>query len=247
MTPPTIIFIHGAWHDTSNFSPVIGILEPLGYPCITIAMPSTGGTIPTTDLTNDIAAIRHVVLKEVDAGKEVIVCSHSWGGIPTTNALDGLSISERSESGKVGGVVKIAFLCAFVVPVGTSLQDATGGMSYDGIAEDGFIPATHFGQKFYHDLDDAMASDLESKLKLQSVASFQTKATSAAHLVIPSIYLICEDDQIIPMFLQELMIADARKAGGIMEEERVFCGHSPFFKNPEFTASFLRRAAGENV
>lgn len=47
------------------------------------------------------------------------------------------------------------------------------------------------------------------------------------------------------MSMQESMIAEARKVGGIMDEERVFCGHSPFFKNPEFTANFVRRAAGE--
>lgn len=90
-----------------------------------------------------------------------------------------------------------------------------------------------------------MASHLKSKLKLRSVASFQAKATSAAHRVNPSVYLICEDDRGIPMSMQESMIAEARKVGGIMDEERVFCGHSPFFKNPEFTANFVRRAAGE--
>lgn len=92
-----------------------------------------------------------------------------------------------------------------------------------------------------------MASNLESRLKPQSVASFQVKAISEAHLVIPSVYLICEDDRAIPVNLQESMIAEARKAGGVMDEERVSCGHSPFFKNPEFTAEFLRRAAGEKL
>lgn len=103
-------------------------------------MPSTGGTIPTTDLVEDIAAIRKAVLKELDAGKEVVVCSHSWGGIPTTNALDGLSISERVKEGKKGGVMKLAFLCSFVVPNGTSLQGITGGDSYDSIVKVSISP-----------------------------------------------------------------------------------------------------------
>ncbi|KAF5878678.1 uncharacterized protein Bfra_000845 [Botrytis fragariae] len=143
-------------------------------------MSSTGSIIPTTDLTDDITAIRNIAQKEIDAGKEII----RW----TINTN-----------------------CDY---------------------QNGFIPAINARHKYYHDLNDTMARDYESKLKLQSVASFQIEATLAAYLVIPSVYLICGDELEIPKSLQEFMIAEARTSGGVMNGEQVFCEHNPFFKEP---------------
>lgn len=41
------------------------------------------------------------------------------------------------------------------------------------------------------------------------------------------------------------MIPEARSSGGLMNEEWAFCGHSPFSKNPKYTAGFLIAVAGE--
>jgi pimeloyl-ACP methyl ester carboxylesterase len=98
---------------------------------------------------------------------------------------------------------------------------------------------------FYHDLD---AKDTEywfHKLRPHSVATFREKPTSPAWLNIPSAYLVCEDDRSIPAENQDAMVEGARQAGGVIEVERVFCGHSPHLTKPDKVADFLRRAAGE--
>ena len=129
--PPTIVFVHGAWHDTEFFSPVISILEPLGYKCVTVSMPAVGQTKPVESLDEDIAAVRTTVMKELDAGLDVIINAHSWAGIPVNSALDGLSKAEREKDGKKGAVVKMTFVSSFLLPENTSLLDSIGGVVPD--------------------------------------------------------------------------------------------------------------------
>ena len=128
---PTIVFVPGAWHSPEFFGAVIAILEPLGYKCVTISMPAVGRTKPVDNLDEDIAAVRTIVMKELDAGHDVIMHAHSWGGIPVNSALDGLSKAAREKDGKKGAVVKLTFVSSFVLPENTSLLDSIGGVIPD--------------------------------------------------------------------------------------------------------------------
>jgi len=73
MSVRTIIFVHGAWHSPKFFDKVIAILEPLGYKCVTVSLPGTGGVPSVKNLDADTAAVRTVVLKEIDAGNDVMI------------------------------------------------------------------------------------------------------------------------------------------------------------------------------
>lgn len=102
---PTIIFCHGAWHSVQFFDKVIALLEPLGYKCVAVPMPSVGRSKPVESLDEDIDAVRTVVLKELDAGLDVMVNAHSmyccprsitipkadhetgWGGLPVSTLI----------------------------------------------------------------------------------------------------------------------------------------------------------------
>jgi pimeloyl-ACP methyl ester carboxylesterase len=127
MSKPSIIFVHGAWHNSQYFEKTIALLEPLGYKCIAVDLPSVASNPPVTSLSEDIETIRTAAEKEVESGNEVLMHVHSYGGIPTTSALDGLSISERREVGKVGGVSRLSFVSSFVLPQGVSAEMGVGG------------------------------------------------------------------------------------------------------------------------
>ena len=127
ITLPTIVFVPGAWHSPEFFGAVISILEPLGYQCVTVSMPGVGRIPPVDNLDEDIAAVRTTVIKELDAGHDVIIHAHSWAGIPVNSALDGLSKEEREKDGRKGAVVKLTFASSIVVPENVSLLDAIGG------------------------------------------------------------------------------------------------------------------------
>lgn len=89
-------------------------------------MPSVTHPLSVTSLDDDINAIREAVLRELDAGREVMVHAHSWGGIPANSALDGLSKGDRARDVKKG-VVKLAFVASFMIPEGLNVTEALGG------------------------------------------------------------------------------------------------------------------------
>ena len=77
MVLPTIIFVHGAWHFGGYFDKVQAILESKGYKCVVLEMPAVGRSPPVKSLDEDIETVRTAVLKELEAGNDVQINSHS--------------------------------------------------------------------------------------------------------------------------------------------------------------------------
>lgn len=127
MPKPTLIVVPGAWHSPEVFAGVSTKLSSFGYKCIPVPLLAAGHEPAVADLTPDTANVHRVVLEEIEQGHDVVVVGHSWGGMIIGGALDGLSKAEREKEGKKGGVVKLAYLCAFVPPEGVSLSVARGG------------------------------------------------------------------------------------------------------------------------
>jgi hypothetical protein len=96
-------------------------------------MPSVGRSPAVTSLDEDIAEIRGAVLKELDAGRDVMMHAHSWAGVPVCSALEGFSRAERQKEGKAGAVVNLTFVSSFVLQEGVSLQDFIGVYKDAGI------------------------------------------------------------------------------------------------------------------
>lgn len=129
MSKPQLVLIPGAWHKPECFSLIIPKLEAHGYTVHTLQLPSVDASpadIPT-DLTKDVEAVRSIVTKAIGAGNDVIVAPHSWAGIVAGSALGGLSKKDREAKGEKGGIVRTAYMCAFMAPQGVSLMDAVQG------------------------------------------------------------------------------------------------------------------------
>lgn len=126
MSKPTLVFAPGAWYPPTAFNPLIEKLPD--YKSRTVAFPSIQQATSVQDLQPDIDAVRSIVTEEVDAGRDVVVISHSWAGLPVSSALDGLSKIEREENNQKGGVIRLVFLTAFIPRAGESLLGAFGGM-----------------------------------------------------------------------------------------------------------------------
>lgn len=99
-----------------------------GYRCIVLPLQAVIQKPAVKDLELDIAALRSCVLKELTEGHDVVVVGHSWSGIIVSGALSNLGKRERSKEGPLSGVIKLAFLCAFIPPEDTSLIQAFGGI-----------------------------------------------------------------------------------------------------------------------
>ena len=106
----------------------MNILEAAGYPTACPLQPSYGADPPTTNLYDDAAVIHSAARSLVNEGKYVVVAMHSYGGCVGTQAITkDLATKQRAEKGLPGGVVRLFYICAFLLPMGDSLGSAFGG------------------------------------------------------------------------------------------------------------------------
>lgn len=125
---PTIVMVPGAWQLAVTYECFGALLKKSGYAAKVVSLPSTGGTeLPLTGLPEDIAAIRAVVTPLVDAGEDVVLLTHSAGGVSGSAAIKGLDVKTRTAAGLSGGVSRIIYMAAFMIPKGSSLMAMLGG------------------------------------------------------------------------------------------------------------------------
>ncbi|KAL8302442.1 hypothetical protein RB593_000947 [Gaeumannomyces tritici] len=121
-SPVHFHLVHGAWHEPSTFDLLRAELEGRGHATSASALPSVGTSDPDVGLYADGAAVRADLEALVDAGKEVVLVAHSYGGLATSNGVEGLGVRQREAEGKKGGVMSHVFVTAMAVEPGRSLE-----------------------------------------------------------------------------------------------------------------------------
>ncbi|KAF2752142.1 alpha/beta-hydrolase [Sporormia fimetaria CBS 119925] len=88
---PTLVFIHGSWHQPNCYREIIKPLqETHGFRCIAVSLPSTSGD-PNASFKDDIDAARTPITHETAQGRNVVVIAHSYGGMVGNSAIKGLT------------------------------------------------------------------------------------------------------------------------------------------------------------
>ncbi|OLN95259.1 hypothetical protein CCHL11_08118 [Colletotrichum chlorophyti] len=170
---------------------------------------------------------------------------HSYGGIMGSEACHGLDRPTRRNSGRPGGVVRLIFCAAFLIPEGTSLFDTLQGRHppWLTISNDGLMVKPHRPRDvFYNDLDEKAAEEAVLQLKHHSYRTFHSKVTYAAWRDIPVTYVLCELDNAISLAAQQEMIDVSKVQAAV---EHINAGHSPFLSKPDIVTKILTRSAGE--
>ncbi|UKZ55944.1 hypothetical protein TrVGV298_009768 [Trichoderma virens] len=86
---PTIILVHGAWHEPDCWDSVTSLLKEHQYPFNTVKLLSSGGEF-STSVAEDAAHIHKTISQLADAGKDMILVMHSYGGfMPPWVVFDG--------------------------------------------------------------------------------------------------------------------------------------------------------------
>lgn len=114
---PLIIFVHGAWHTPACWDVCRSRLEASGYKVIARQSPSASldpKTIGHT-LADDVNPVRDDIRAAAEAGQDVVLVGHSYGGFIITEAAHGLA---KGELDLPGGVVQLVYICAFAPEVG---------------------------------------------------------------------------------------------------------------------------------
>jgi len=243
--------VHGSWHCPEHFEPLIKVLQrqEYGYKCVLVSLPSTQSSdLSPASLEDDTKAVRGAVSSELDAGNDVVVASHSYGGLVSNSSLEGLDKKSRTSAGASTSVTAIVFICAIPLPAGKSMNQNVAGfkqrihdqpknVDFANVGEPG--PAHYF----YNDLAPEEQRKYSAMLRSQSLKAYGGETSHAAYTVIPSWYLYCTKDQAVPMEVQQNLVRIAIEAGAQMKTGMVDASHSPFLSVPEETAEFIMKAA----
>ncbi len=219
MTKRSILLVHGAWHGAWSWDPLLPYLDEAGLAPVVVDLPSAGAG---GDLAADVAVVRRALA--ACAGPTIVV-GHSYGGVVITEAC----ADEPRAS-------HLVYLCAFQLDVGESLLGALNGTPPPWIAVDeaaGVCTVPLPTPIFYADVAPALAAQLASRLRPQSLTSFATPLTQSAWKRIPSTYVACTEDVALPYPAQRAMSARARTVHTLRSS------HSPFASRPAELARIL--------
>jgi pimeloyl-ACP methyl ester carboxylesterase len=218
------LLIHGGFHGAWVWAKVIDRLAALGWRAQTIELPSVGAKgQPRHGMRDDAAAVRRR-LKAID--DPVVVVAHSYGGVVATEAAAGLA-----------NVTHIVYLAAFQLDIGESLLGLGGGPPPWWIVDADTLAAGRPLETFYADVPPDDATQAIERLQPSTYSIVTERLTAAAWRTIPSTYVICEEDQALPLAAQEHM---AERATNV---RRLPSGHSPMLSRPTEVAQIIADAA----
>ena len=137
---PTLILIHGGWQSPETFLKIIPGLEKAGYSVFAPRLPSSG---TTGSFEEDVKIIRHTIDSVIETGKEVVLVMHSYGGVVGCEAMNKVKVKEKpnmlqtpqdedqslEDRARNGGVIKLVFIAAMLLPVGGSVWPSKRGNS----------------------------------------------------------------------------------------------------------------------
>lgn len=222
-TSPSVVIVHGAFADGSDWAKVVPLLQAKGV-AVTVVQN------PLTSLADDVAATRRVLSNQ--QGKVVLV-GHSWGGTV---------ITEAGSDQKVSALVYVA---AFAPDAGqTSGEQGKGAPTPPGISQieadsNGFLYMTPEGmaKDFAQDLPAAQTAVMTATQGPIKASAFEDKTTVSAWKTKPSWYLLATEDRMIHPDVQR---SAAKRIGATLAE--LHTSHVPQQSQPAEVAAVILKA-----
>ena len=219
-----VLLVHGAWADGSCWSKVILLLQAKG---ITV----TAAQIPLTSLTEDIAVTKRLLSMHKEP---TVLVGHSYGGAVITGA-----------AASAPQVKALVYITAFGLDEGESLESLSKqgppSAGSAAITPDGlgylWINREKFHKSFVADATKDEAAIMAAVQRPLSIASFTEKEGVPAWKHIPSWFLLCTDDQMIPPPAQEFL-AKRMKA----TQRSVASSRAAFMAHPQVVADIICEA-----
>jgi pimeloyl-ACP methyl ester carboxylesterase len=230
-----IVFVHGACVRDGAWwwARAAALLAADGVESVAVRLPScgeTGGGTPGTGgpgLAEDVAEVRRVLR----GGGPAVLVGHSYGGIVSTAAADG-----------VAEAAHLVYISSFLLEAGEALA-AVGGRSepapYLDFAADGTfgVRPEVTRELFLHDCDAEAVDGALARLARQTAAVTTEPLPAATWRRLPTTYLVCAEDRATPPDLQR---AHAARASRVRE---LPTGHHPFLSRPDLVVAEVRQAS----
>jgi pimeloyl-ACP methyl ester carboxylesterase len=211
-----VVLVHGAWHGAWCWEGVIAELRRLDLAVTAVELPLAG-------LAEDAATARVVI----DAtGPGSVVVGHSYGGAVISEAAVG-----------VQSVTRLIYLAAFLTEPDEDMGALmTGSLLTQSLIVDGSgvrVDPAVAAQLFYGDSNPDIGAAMVAKLRPMAIAAPASSTNQPAWRTIPSTYVVCTNDQALPVGSQRRMAA---RADLVVEWPT---DHSPFVTRPAAIAELI--------
>ncbi|KNG81110.1 hypothetical protein ANOM_010399 [Aspergillus nomiae NRRL 13137] len=226
-----IVLLHGAFHTPAHYAEFTSALRSKGYEVhVPRLLTMNGVRPPNADLYSDSDYIRSYVESLVEAGREVVMFMHSYGGV-----------------GRPGGVVLLIYLSAFAVTENNSMMSVVRRFGHEDlmplafdIAED-YSTASRDPKKL---IIGPGRSDEETDAYVAAMQRWNGKAMyqnaeRCAWREIPVAYIYATEDMNVPMDYQKWFVEKMREEGREVETVEIETGHCPTFTKFEETAKIV--------
>ncbi|KAI0896795.1 Alpha/beta hydrolase fold-1 [Annulohypoxylon nitens] len=241
------------------YDTVVDGVSQHGYDIKALHIPSVGlvtGARPgePPNMYDDAAFISAHVTGLADAGHDVLLITHSYGGTAATQSVQGLSKNERLKQGKSGGIVGLAYMTSLVPEVGyPATSSASAAKTTDGqeplmvVGDDGWFyypNLTLTAEIVFSDLPLEEGKYWGKKLVKQSAASFSTILTYAGYKDVPVSYLVAEGDKsILPATQRSQIAMIERVTGNKVDVSTVDSGHVATISHPQNVIDYILKVA----
>jgi len=225
---PSVVIVHGAFADGSDWAKVIPLLQREGVRVTAVQN-------PLSSLADDVAAARRAI--DAQPGKVVLV-GHSWGGTVIT------------EAGNADKVASLVYVAAFAPAAGqNTAQQGEGYPAPSGLAflrpdAQGWLSLTPEGMRdhFAQDLPASTTAVMAATQgPIQAKAFEQPVGANPAWKTKPSWYLLATSDH---MIAPEAQAAMAQRAGA--KVTKVASSHVPQQSQPEAVAKVILDAVRQS-
>ena len=249
---PAVLIIHGAWTPASAMSGFSERLRSSGYVVECPQLPSCNNNETRATYGDDVATAHDALARLVDAGHQVLVLMHSYGGAVGGSAVtEDLYLSTRQHinnvNGTTGGVVGLLYVAAMMLQQGES-----GGNSNPGdinpkskIVND-FMYVQNAEYSFFGDLtDEESAPYVSSLLGWYTGAAMGSIVDRTPWKDLPTTYLHTEKDLAMNPANQDNMIRkvlEYPEPRAAFYEDRLASDHFAFLGKPEETVEIVKRA-----
>jgi pimeloyl-ACP methyl ester carboxylesterase len=129
---PAIVIVPGSFSPASFYADVVDALGSYGYEVIVETLLSSARSPlrgeKAATMQEDADLFHDIVERLADQGKDVVLVTHSYGGIVGTECSKGLSKEERKALGKTGGISRFVYVTSVVPTPGNSLKDLMGDL-----------------------------------------------------------------------------------------------------------------------
>jgi pimeloyl-ACP methyl ester carboxylesterase len=241
------VLVHGAWHGAWAWDAIVSRLKAAGHDAIAVDLPGNGrDATPPQQVTLALYAAHVAKIVDAVAGPVVLV-GHSMGGMTVAQTCE-----MRPER-----VALAIYLCAFVLPNGTSvlefygkylqpwMRGAHSRVTHDAQGLCSSIDPAAAVEVFYHQAERSLAEAAAKRLTPQPEGARRSRIQLTAERFggVPRVYIEARDDRSVHLPLQRQM----QELTAFAAVYGLESDHAPQLSQPDKLAALLLEAVGRHA